>query len=282
MRSLRRLGRNKRAIFGGIILVLMVFTAVGAPVLSPHDPLEQDLRQRLLPPAFMPGGTWEHPLGTDALGRDLLSRLLYGSRISLLVGFVVVVIAGTVGGAVGLIAGYSGGWFDMALMRIADIQLTVPVLVLAITLAAILGPSLRNVVLVLFLATWVLYARVVRGEVLSLREQGFVEAARALGQSHYRIITRHLLPNVIPSVLVIGSLQVGQMINMEAALSFLGLGVPAEIPTWGGVAATGRNYIDSAWWVSTIAGIVIWCTAMGLNFLGDWLRDELDPRLRSR
>jgi len=260
---------------------MMVFvSALLAPILAPHDPAEQDLEARLVPPFWAAEGTSRHPLGTDALGRDLLSRIVYGSRISLFVGFMSVALQGVIGVTVGLTTGYYGGRFDAVVMRFADIQLAVPFFVLAIAVMTVLGPGLRNVILVLGITGWILYGRVVRSEVLSVREREYVDAARALGASGPRILIKHVLPNVFSSFLVISTLEVARMIIAEASLSYLGLGVQPPTPTWGGMVADGRNWLMTSWWVSTLPGIAIFATVLAVNVIGDFLRDWFDPTLR--
>lgn len=226
-------------------------------------------------------GDLDHMLGTDSLGRDILARIIYGARISLLVGVSAVTMSGSIGVTLGLVAGYFRGRWDSIIMRLADVQLAVPTMVLALVAMAVVGPGLRNLIIILGVTGWVGYARVVRGEVLSIREKEFVEAARAIGASHGRILLLHLLPNVAASIIVISSLRVAGMILVEASLSFLGLGVQPPTPTWGGMVAEGRDLVYRAWWVSTFPGIAIFIVVLGINLLGDWLRDVLDPRLRT-
>jgi peptide/nickel transport system permease protein len=263
-----------------LLLTLIVVTAVLAPVIAPHDPKEQDITLRLHPPAWQDGGSWSFPLGNDALGRDILSRIIYGARISLIVGVSAVFIQGAIGTGLGLLAGFYGGRLDSIIMRLTDLQYALPFLVLALAVMAVLGPSLRNVILVLGLTGWVYYARIVRAEALSLRRRDFVEAAESIGATNSRLMLRHILPNVTASIIVVGSLQVARMIISEASLSFLGMGIPPTIPSWGGMVAEGRTYVATAWWVSALSGLAIFATVMSVNLVGDWLRDELDPTMR--
>jgi peptide/nickel transport system permease protein len=259
----------------------VVCAALFAPWLAPHDPGKQDLSLRLLPPAAMGSGRQEHLLGTDHLGRDILSRLIYGARISLLVGVSTVIISGVLGTTLGLLAGYYRGRLEAAILMLADVQLAFPFILLALAVMSILGSGLRNVLIVLGVTGWVIYGRVVRAEVLSLREKEFVEAARALGQKSGGIIIKQILPNLLPTVIVLASLRMANMVIAEASLTFLGLGVEPDIPTWGSMLADGRNYISTAWWMSAIPGLAIMLTTLGINLLGDWLRDVLDPKLKS-
>jgi peptide/nickel transport system permease protein len=280
-RSLRSLVRNRGALIGMLVLIANVIAAVFAPWIAPMDPLDQDVTRRLMPPAWLPGGTPEYVFGTDQLGRDILSRIIHGSRISLLIGFLSVAISLPLGVAIGLVAGYAGGRFDDTMMRLADVQLAFPFILLAITIAGVLGPSPRNVIVILAIGGWVVYARITRGQVLALREKEFVEAARSLGVPHAGIMLRHILPNVLTPVIVVGTFAVAQMILLESSLSFLGLGVQPPTPSWGGMLNDGRGYITLAWWLTTFPGAAIMVTVLGLNFLGDWLRDLLDPRLQN-
>jgi peptide/nickel transport system permease protein len=227
------------------------------------------------------GGSSEYILGTDALGRDIFTRVLYGSRISLIVGFTAVFIAGAIGILLGLLSGFYGGRTDDIIMRLADIQLAVPFILLAIAILAVLGQGLDKIILTLGISGWVTYGRVVRGEVMSWREKDFVEAARAIGAKNGSIMFRHILPNTVASIIVIASFAVASTILAEASLSFLGLGVPPTVPTWGGMVASGRDYIITGqWWIYTFPGIAIMLTVLAINVVGDWLRDFLDPRLR--
>ncbi len=277
--------QNKIAALGVLIILGTIFVAIFAPSVAPH-PLEGEvsvgerLRRRLKPPAWVEGGTSEFLLGTDSLGRDILSRIIYGSRVSLMVGFTAVALSGTVGVILGLLSGYSGGLLDDIIMRIADIWMAFPFLILAILFLSVLGPGLDKLIAVLALGGWVGYARVTRGQVLAVREEEYVEAAQALGVPRMRILFRHIMPNTLAPIIVISSFAVATTILAEAALSFLGLGVKPAIPTWGSMLADGRDYLRDAWWLATFPGIAIMVTVLGINLFGDWLRDYLDPRLK--
>lgn len=268
------------AAIGTVAVLAVGVTAVLAPVLAPHPPNAQNLHERLRPPAWQEGGAFSRLLGTDQLGRDIASRIVFGARVSVLVGLLAVGISGTLGVTLGLISGYSGGWLDTVIMRLADVQLAMPFILLAILIVAVVGAGLVNVILVLGLAGWMTYARIVRGSVLAVREKEFVEAARAMGAGSARVIFGHILPNVFSPVIVVATFNVANAIIAEAALSFLGLGVEPSIPTWGGMLADGRTYLASAWWLATFPGLAIMVTVLGINLLGDWARDVLDPRLR--
>lgn len=276
---LKRFLRSHLAALGLAIIAIVVFAALAGPWITPFDPDMQDILTRLKPPLFQ-GMDGMHLLGTEALGRDIFSRLIAGAKISLLVGVASVTLSGLIGVTFGLVAGYEDRYAGRALMALTDIQLAIPFLVLALAMVAVLGPSLWNLIMVLGLTNWVQYARVVRAECLVLREREYVQAARALGASTPRILIRHLLPNVMSSVIVISSLLVAKMILFESSLSFLGLGVPPETPTWGAMIAEGRNYIGNAWWVAAMPGLAIFITVIGINLVGDRLRDLLDPRLK--
>jgi peptide/nickel transport system permease protein len=278
---LRRLASRRTALFGLVVVLVVALTAAASPLISPFDPVEQDLGDlRLKPPGFRDAAGRLHPLGTDHLGRDLLARVIYGSRPALLVGFAAVVISGVIGMAAGLIAGYFGGRLDDVLMRLADIQLAFPFILLAIAVIGVLGPSLTTIIVVIGVSSWVVYARIVRSAVLSLREREFVQAALALGSGDGRIVLRHILPNALTPWLVVATLDMARVIVIESALSFLGLGVQPPTPTWGGMLADGRVYISTAWWLATFPGLAILVTVLGINLFGDGLRDTLDPRLK--
>ncbi len=276
---LRQLKKRMSGAVGLVLVLAFVLVAIFASLLAPFDPLAQDLNKRLYPPVWQTGGSSAHLLGTDPLGRDLLSRMIFGSQISLFVGIATVAIGSTLGVLAGLIAGYRGGVWDNLIMRAIDLQLAFPSLILAIAVMALLGPGLRNTILVLSITNWVLYARIVRGETLSLRSREFVEAARVIGVSEWRILVRHILPNVVSVVTVVATFSVAQVVLAEASLSFLGIGVPPPTPTWGGMLSEGRDYVSTAWWISTLPGLAIMLALMGINLFGDWLRDVLDPRL---
>jgi len=273
--------RNRGGLIGLLIVLLNIVVAILAPLLAPHDPLDQDITRRLQPPAWLAGGSVEYLLGTDQLGRDVLTRIIYGSRISLLIGLLSVAVSLPIGVGLGLLGGYFRGRLDDAVMRLADVQLAFPFILLAITIAGVLGPSPRNVILILAVGGWVAYARVTRGQVLGLREKEFVEAARALGMRHGRILVAHILPNILTPIIVLATFAVAQMILLESSLSFLGLGVQPPTPSWGGMLNDGRAYITIAWWLTTFPGATIMLTVLGINFMGDWLRDLFDPRLES-
>jgi len=277
---LRRLVRRRTALFGMLVVVAVLLGAAMAPWVAPFDPLEQDIGQRLKEPGWQDAQGRVHPLGTDHLGRDILSRIVYGSRIALVVGLAAVMISGVLGMITGLVAGYFGGRVDDFLMRLADIQLAFPFILLAIAVIGVLGPSLRNIIIVIGVSSWVVYARVVRGEVLSIREREYVQAAIALGSQHRRVLFSHVLPNTFTPWLVVATLDMARVIVIESALSFLGLGVQPPTPTWGGMLADGRVYLSTAWWLATFPGLAILITVLGINLLGDGLRDTLDPRLK--
>jgi peptide/nickel transport system permease protein len=278
--TLRRLARRRTALFGLGVVVIVLLAAAFAPLLTPFDPLEQDINQRLKEPGWQTAEGRVHVLGTDHLGRDILARVIFGSRIALLVGLSAVLISGVLGMAIGLVSGYFGGKVDDFFMRLADIQLAFPFILLAIAVIGVLGPSLRNIIIVIGVSSWVVYARVVRGEVLSIREREFVQAAIALGSRDGRVLVRHVLPNAFTPWLVVATLDMARVIVIESALSFLGLGVQPPTPTWGGMLADGRVYLSTAWWLATFPGLAILVTVLGINLLGDGLRDTLDPRLK--
>ena len=265
-----------------VCIAVLLIMAVGAPWLSPYPPTEQSLLDRLKPPFWVAGGVIEHPLGTDLFGRDILSRVLHGARVSLSVALTAIVVAGSFGTFVGIVAGYFGGWLEVVLMRIVDAFLAVPAVLVAIVLASTLGPSFENVVIVIGLLYWPRYARQVRGETLSIKRSDFVALARVAGCSSGRILLTHILPNLVPSLMVLASLQVGAAIILEATLSFLGVGIPPPHPAWGVIVEDGRGMLASAWWIALFPGIAIAITVLAFNLMGDWVRDRLDPKLKVR
>jgi peptide/nickel transport system permease protein len=276
---MKRLFRHPMAVVGGLILVAVVAASVAAPLLSASDPVKPSFSKRLQSPRVL-GGTSAYALGTDNLGRDIFARLLYGGRVSLALAASAVVLAASVGVVVGLASGVLGGRLDDLVMRVADVQLAFPVIMLAIAIVAVVGTSSAALVSVLALSGWVLYARTVRAAVLTIRQLDYVEAARTLGASDLRVIVLHILPNTLAPILVIGSSQFATMVLLESGLSFLGLGVQPPQPSWGAMLAEGRDYLSNAWWLATVPGMAISLVVLGANLLGDGLRDLLDPRLR--
>jgi peptide/nickel transport system permease protein len=263
------------------ILLVLAFLAVFAEFVAPHNPEVGTLSLRFRPPAWITGGTTEYLLGTDHIGRDVLSRLIFGARVSMLVGFLAVLFAGFVGTVLGILAGYMGGWVDQVIMRVTDAWLALPALMFAIFLAAIVGPSEFNIVIILGLVYWTRYARVVRGEVLSLKERDFVRLAIVAGCSKWTIMRRHILPNVLNTAIVLATLMLGVVIVTEAALSFLGVGVPPPKPAWGLMLADGKKGLMAGyWWLTVFPGVCIVLMVLAANLLGDWLRVKLDPQLR--
>jgi peptide/nickel transport system permease protein len=267
---------------GGGIVVVIALLAVLAPLISPHDPLTQVLVDRLKPPAWLPGGSPTYLLGTDAVGRDLLSRILWGARTSLEIGLLSVLVGASIGVSAGLLAGYRGGWVDTLIGRLADIQQAIPLLILALAIIAVVGSSILNLVVVLGIGSWLYYFRVIRGEVLSVRERPYIDAARAVGVGDRRLLLRHVLPNVVGSIVVIVTLEIPQVILFTAGLTFLGLGVPPPTPEWGRLIFDGRDYLQSAWWLTVEPAVFLVLFVLGVNLLGDALRDRLDPVRRHR
>jgi ABC-type dipeptide/oligopeptide/nickel transport system permease subunit len=279
-RTLRQLARGRTSWVGAALLVVVLALALTAPLVAPYSFAEMSLADRLQPPAWLAGGSSAHLLGTDPLGRDMFSRVIWAARTSLSVAGISVLVALFFGVTIGLLSGYYGGWLDMVIMRLADMQLSFPYLLLAIAVMALLQPTLANLIVVLALRSWVVYARTVRSSVLVVKRSEFVEAMVALGASDRRIITRHLAPNVIAPIIVISSFQLAELIIAESSLSFLGLGVQPPTPSWGGMLSQGREYLTSAWWLGLFPGLAIILTVLGINLFGDALRDALDPRLR--
>jgi len=266
--------------FAGAILAALVFAAIFAPYLGLPSPTDGDITQKLIPPVWTERGDRDHPLGTDRFGRDVLSRVVHGSRISLIVSLVAIGVAGTLGTALGLISGYRGGFVDSVLMRLTDVGLSLPTILIAVVMVAVSEPSFRNVILVIALLLWPRFARQIRGETLAIKEQDFVALAIVAGRSSTWIIRRHIFPNVVPTLLVISTLQVGYVILLEGTLSFLGVGVPPPNPAWGLMIADGRGFLATAWWISFFPGLAMLSTVLAVNLMGDWLRDHLDPKLR--
>jgi peptide/nickel transport system permease protein len=276
---LRSLARDRAALLGLVLVLSWLLMGLAGPFLIPGDPNRQELADALRPPVWMEGGVREQPLGTDHLGRDMLVRIVYGARTSMLVGVSAVTLAAVAGALAGLFAAEWGGGVDEVLMRLADIQLSIPFILLAITVLALLGGSMVSMILVLVLAGWVIYARILRSELLYLREVEFVQGARALGASRLRVIFRHLLPNATGLIVVVATLELANVIILEAALSFLGVGIGPPEVSWGTMLADGRDYLTTEWWLATLPGVAITVTILGVNLLGDWTRDVLDPRM---
>ena len=276
----RLLVRDKAGLAGAILFLLIVLVAIFAPLLAPHGPTDQDLLDSKLPPVWQAEGNPAYPLGTDANGRDLLSRVLYGTRVSLTVGFFGVLIAGSLGMAIGLVAGYVGGRTDALIMTLINVVLALPYLLFVVFIAGVLGRSLINVILIFGITDSPIFARITRGEVLRLRQTNFVEAAIALGTPQWRILLKHILPNLIGPLLTVATFELSAMIFYEAGLGFLGLSVPPQIPSWGNMLEAGRKFIALYPWMSTVPGVAIVITSLAMNLLGDWLRDVLDPRAR--
>ncbi len=278
--SLRRLGRLRWGLAAAGVLLFIVASAVLAPWIVPHDPLAVNIRHRLAPPAWMEGGTAGHFLGTDQVGRDLVSRVIYGGRVSLVIGVTAVLLSTSIGVLLGLGAGYFGGRSDWTIMTAVNVMLTFPFVLLALAVIAVLGPSLVNMIIVLGVAGWPIYARVVRAETMAIREREFVLAGRALGMSHARIIFRQIVPNLVSAIVVIATLQVAQVIILESFLSFLGLGIQPPTPAWGNMLGEGRVYMLNSWWIATFPGLAIFVTTLTINLMGNALRDWLDPHMK--
>jgi ABC-type dipeptide/oligopeptide/nickel transport system permease subunit len=278
--TLRRLWRLKWGLAATALLLVIVASATLAPWVAPHDPLAVNIRHRLAPPAWMAGGTPENLLGTDQVGRDLLSRVLYGGRVSLVIGVAAVLISASLGVVLGLAAGYAGGRPDLAIMTVINIMLAFPFILLVLAVIAVLGPSLGNMIIVLGIAGWPLYARVVRAETQAIRERDFIAASRALGLGHLRIVFRQILPNLGSTIVVIATLEVARVIILESFLSFLGLGVSPPTPAWGNMLGEGRVYMLNSWWIAAFPGLAIFLTTLAINLMGNALRDWLDPHMK--
>jgi peptide/nickel transport system permease protein len=277
--SLKRILKKKSAILGLVIVGSVLLMALFAPYIAPHDPESVELALRLRPPFWLEGGSFEYPLGTDSLGRDVFSRIIYGSQKSLFVSFTSTIISSILGVSLGMIAGYYGGYIDSVISRLGDIQLAFPLILLSIAVISVLGSSTLNLIVVFGIANWVVYAKVARGAVLSIKEKEYVEAARSIGCSKFRIILLHIFPNIFASIIVIATLSLAGIIISESSLSFLGLGVPPPKPTWGGMLSEGRQYMYDGWWLATFPGLAIAITVLGVNLFGDGLRDAYDPKL---
>jgi peptide/nickel transport system permease protein len=274
-------GTARRAPWTSIVIIgVMVFMAVFAPVLAPYSPIDQTLKDKLLPPFWMDGGSMQYILGTDHFGRDMLSRLIYGARVSLIVALLALTAGGGVGLVIGIVAGYLGGVVDNILMRMVDAAFTFPAILFALLLAVTMGQGMTTLVIAISLLLWASFARILRGEVLALKQRDFVALAKVRGCSPMRIMLTHILPNVLNTFMVLVTLNIGVVIIAEASLSFLGAGIPPPTPTWGLMISEGRGRIASAWWVSLIPGIAIMLLVLSVNLFGDWLRDRIDPRLR--
>jgi ABC-type dipeptide/oligopeptide/nickel transport system permease subunit len=276
----RLLRRDKSGMLGLTMFALIVIAALFAPWIAPHDPLDQNLRQAKQPPAWSDGGSWDYPLGTDNLGRDMFSRIIYGTRVSLTVGFFGVLIAGSIGLVTGLVAGYMGGRVDGVIMSFINLILALPYLLFVVVVASILGRSLLNVILIFGITDSPIFARTTRGEVLRIRESGYVESAVSIGAGRWRILFDHILPNLIGPLVTVATFEMSGMIFYEAGLGFLGLSVPPSVPSWGNMLSNGRKYLTTSPWIATLPGFAIMLTSLAMNLLGDWLRDVLDPRMR--
>ena len=263
-----------------ILMIVLVIPAIFAELIAPYDPVESSLRNRLLPPFWIDGGSTDHILGTDKVGRDILTRLIYGSRVSVVIASVSILVGGFIGVSLGIIGGYFGGWVDSLIMRAVDISLSIPIILLGLVLVAALGPSKSTVIIVVVILLWSRYARLARGETLAVRTQDYIARARVSGASHTRIMIHHVFPNIFNSVMVLATLQVGFVIILEATLSFLGAGIPRPTPAWGLMVADGRSLVVTAWWLAFFPGIAIMLVVLSMNLLGDWLRDKFAPKQR--
>lgn len=263
-----------------ILMIVLVIPAIFAELIAPYDPVENSLRDRLLPPFWMDGGSTDHLLGTDKTGRDILTRLIYGSRVSVIIASISIMVGGVIGVSLGIIGGYFGGWVDSLIMRAVDISLSIPIILLGLVLVAALGPSKSTVIFVVVILLWSRYARLARGETLAARTQDYIAHARVAGASHTRIMVHHIFPNIFNSIVVLATLQVGFVIILEATLSFLGAGIPRPTPAWGLMVADGRSLVVAAWWLAFFPGVAIMLVVLSMNLLGDWLRDKFDPRQR--
>lgn len=276
---MKKIFKKKSAVLGLVIIICVISMAIFAPYITPHNPEKIDLKIRLKPPAWIEGGSTQNILGTDSLGRDVFSRIVYGSQKSLFVSFTATIISSIIGVSLGMMAGFYGGKIDSVIGRLGDIQLAFPLILLSIAVIAVLGTSTLNLIVVFGIANWVVYAKVTRGAVLSAKEKEYVEAARSIGCSDLRIMFLHIFPNIFASIIVVATLSLAGIIITESSLSFLGLGVPPPNPTWGGMLSEGRQYIYDGWWLATFPGLAIALTVLGVNLFGDGLRDAYDPKL---
>jgi len=276
----RKIWHLRLGVIGGLVILALLLTAIFCPLLAPHDPYAQNISNRLKPPVWMEKGDWKHLLGTDHLGRDLFSRILYGSRISLVVGISAAILMAIMGVGLGLFAGYYGGQVDSVISFFVNCMMGFPFILLAMSLVAVLGPSLQNIIITLALTSWPVFTRVTRVETMKLREREFILAATSLAYETWRILLHHILPNLLPSILVLGTVEIARAIILESLLSFLGLGIQPPIPSWGAMLAEGRNYMLMQWWLAAFPGSAIFLSALGINLLGDALRDMTDPHLR--
>lgn len=274
----RQLWVSKTGMVGAVIVLIVLLTAVCAPLISSHDPAAVDPLKRLKPPVWMDGGSSEYWLGTDNLGRDMWTRIVYGARVSLIVGLGAVLVSGFIGAVLGLLSGFYGKWVDAVIMRVGDAFMAIPTILFMLVVMAIVGQGLTTLIFVIGVTNWVAYTRVVRSEVLSIRERDYVHAAKAIGARNARLIIKHIVPNILSSFIVIAGMNVGTTIIAEASLSFLGMGIKPPDVSWGGMLSDGRQYVATSWWVATFPGLAITFTVLGVIFLGDWLRDMLDPR----
>jgi len=279
-RVLKKMWHLRMGVLGGFLILCLILIALFCPYLAPHDPYKQDITQRLLKPAFMEGGRAQYPLGTDHLGRDLLSRIMYGTRVSLVVGLAAVILMLVVGVSLGLISGYLGGKVDAIISFLVNSMMGFPFILFAMSLVAVLGASLQNIIIALGVTGWPVFTRVVRIETMKLREREFVLAAKSLAFSTRRILVHHILPNLLPAILVLATVEVARAIIRESLLSFLGLGIQPPTPSWGVMLAEKRNYMLLQWWLAAFPGLAIFLSALGINLLGDALRDLVDPYLR--
>lgn len=280
MKLLKLIFNNYPVLLSIIFLLLIIISGLFSPQLAPHDPMKQSLINSLQPPFWSEGGDMKFPLGTDHLGRDILSQIIYGSRISLAVSISAVFLSGFFGAMIGLLSAYWGGIFEDLVMRVVDVQMAFPFILLALIVLAVLGPGFINIIIVLLLTNWIYYARISRAEVLHIKETEYVQAAMALGSSNIRIMVRHILPNMVNPLIVLATLRIASMVLMESSLSFLGLGITG-VPTWGSMLSNGRHYITVAYWMTTFPGLAIFFTVLSVNLLGDWVRDVTDPHLKN-